>query len=225
MSETVSAPEPDTAALIGEARELSAGLVAFLFNQLNTAPASAFGPRMLRTLLRTVIKPCEALIRRAIYLLAARMPPLARPSVRPRTDPPPLPPKCSAPPTAPRVPAFRLTEPAIGASKGQLPRNRGPRISIFGDAPPAPVRSPVSPEVFNQRFVLRLAALRNAIADPDTCALRLRRRLAYKPLAARPLKPAAPPGIRTARTNRIKTLFADLEAATAQAWPRFADTS
>jgi hypothetical protein len=225
MTETDPAPEPDAAALIGEARELSAGLVAFLFNQLHAAPASALGPRMLRTFLRTVIKPCEALIRRAIYLLAARLAPLARSAPRARSSAKPPAPQRHPQPDAPRVPAFRLTEPTGPARTPGLPLIKQPRISSFGEAPPTRPAPRVSPDVFNQRFVLRLAALRAACADPDQCARRLLRRLARKRPAARPLKPAPPPGIKAARMDRLRTLFAELETATSRVWPRLADTS
>lgn len=218
-------PDQDPAALIGEARELSAGLIAFVMNQMRDAPASVLGPRFLRNILRTVIKPCEALLRRAIFLLAARMKPLVRQTVRPRpfAKPPTLPPNRA--PAAFRIPAFRLTEPAGPARTGTLPLSQQPRISVFGAAPPARPAPPVSPELFNQRFVMRLAALRAACADPDRCAVRLLRRLARSRPPARPLKPTPPPGITGARMERIKSLFADLESATRSAWPRLANTS
>jgi len=213
-------PDP-AAALIGEARELSAGLVAFVFNQLRDLPAAALTPALLRTFLRTVIKPCEALVRRAIWLLAARMKPLARRAAQPRPGTRPPVPPAAPQPRATRVPAFRLTEPV----RMSRPRGPQPRISIFGDALPARPAPPVSPDTFNQRFVMRLAALRNACADPDRCAQRLLRRLARTRPAARPLRTAPPPGLKAARTERIKSLFADLDAATQAAWPRLANTS
>jgi hypothetical protein len=210
MSETRPAFHDPATALIGETRELSAGLIAFVFNQLRDLPVATLTPALLRNFLRTVIKPCEALVRRAIWLLAARMKPVARPAARPRPGaPPPAPPAAAAP----RVPAFRLTEPTGSARRqAQPPRAAGPKPSV-------------SPDRFNQRFVMRLAALRNACADPDRCAVRLLRRLARTRPAARPLKPSPPPGITAARTERIKSLFADLDAATQAAWPRLANTS
>jgi hypothetical protein len=65
MSETPPSPDDlhDAPGLVAEARELAAGLVAFLFNRLKEAPTGPLSQAQISLFLRTVIKPCEALIR------------------------------------------------------------------------------------------------------------------------------------------------------------------
>lgn len=212
MSQTLPPPDETTGSLVSRTRELVAGLVAFVFNVLRDAPPGPMALPQIRLFLRTVIKPGEALLRRAIYLLAAKLP---APAPRATTV------RAAAPARVlqtqiPRrlIPAFRLTEPTGLVRPGKP-----------GKAPPPRTGAAPDLHALSEKFVRRLAALQAACADPDKFARLLRRRLARKRLPALPLAPRAPSGITQSRSPDTKTLYASLARATAQAWPRLSDTS
>ncbi len=217
---TTYPPPSDEAAhrdLAAKAVHAAAGLIAFILNHINAAPPGPLSAGMIQTFLRTMIKPGEALVRRAIYLLAALLPaPKPRAATTARLPAPTraVPP---APPT-PRIPAFRLTEPA--PRPGAVPPRTG--------APNAPrTPKPLSDDalnLLNYTFVNRLMALRAACADPERCALRLRRRLLRKIPPARPLSDKAPPGLIRHRVSSYLNLFNHLDPAATLAWRRLIDT-
>ncbi len=214
-------PPPDEAAhrdLAAKAVHAAAGLIAFILNHIDAAPPGPLPAGMIQTFLRTMIKPGEALVRRAIWLLAALLP-----APKPRavtTSRGPAPTRAAPPdPPTPRIPAFRLTEPA--PRPGTFP----PRTGL----PTAPrAMSPLSDDALNRlnhTFVNRLMALRAACADPELCALRLRRRLLRSPPASLPLSDKAPPGLVRHRVSTYLKLFNTLAPAVTHAWPSLIDTS
>jgi hypothetical protein len=227
MSETPPFPDDllDAPGLVAEARQLAAGLVAFLFNRLKEAPPGPLSLAQIRLFLRTVIKPCEALIRRAIYLLAAQMRPPAARAAPARKPVPPARLPAGGIATPPLVPAFRLTEPQPRPQPGDLPEHLRPRVSIAGTAPPASPRAAPDLAALSARLLRRLAALHAACADPDLCARRLVRRLARNRPAARPLAAAMPTGMRQSRMDDMKSLFERIDHAATRAWSRLCDTS
>lgn len=217
MSQTPPPPDETTGSLVSRTRELVAGLVAFVFNVLRDAPPGPMALPQIRLFLRTVIKPGEALIRRAIYLLAAKLPPLK-----------PLLPKgegvgvegaqrrsISIPRPATRlIPAFCLTEPTGQARAGKP-----------GKAPPPRTGAAPDLHALSEKFLKRLAALHAACADPDKFARLLRRHLARKRPATLPLALLPPPGITQSRSPDTKSLYASLAQATNTAWPKLRNTS
>jgi hypothetical protein len=216
-------PTPDEAAhreLAAKAVHAAAGLIAFILNHIDAAPPGPLAAGMIQTFLRTMIKPGEALVRRAIWLLAALLPaPKPRAATTAR-----LPVKIGAvqqTPRAPRIPAFRLTEPA------PRPCTLPPRASAPNALRAAKPLDDDALNLLNYKFVNRLMALRAACADPDRCALRLRLRrcLLGNPPPSRPLSDKAPPGLIRHRVSTYLNLFNQLDPAATLAWRRLIDTS
>jgi|JI9StandDraft_1071089.scaffolds.fasta_scaffold120228_2 hypothetical protein len=212
MEHTLPPPDETTSSLVSRTRELVAGLVAFVFNVLHDAPPGPMALAQIRLFLRTVIKPGEALLRRAIYLLAARLPTPAPRAATVRAAAPVRTPQTQTPRRL--IPAFRLTEPAGLARPGKP-----------GQAPPP--RTGAAPDLYapSEKFVRRLAALQAACADPDKFARLLRRRLARRRLPALPLALRPPSGITQSRSPDTKSLYASLAQAANAAWPKLRNTS
>ena len=186
LPEDAQATAPDDAAAL--ARHF-AGIAREVFGQIQRgeAPASARG-----RILRWLLVPAEALLRRVIALLAAGLP---APVTRPGQPPPPNPaaPAALARTPAPTRPRFRLTEPAPRPRTTSVRQMDAPRISIAGLSPPPPAPQPrpsPDPARLMARLGQRLAALEAALDDPLREARRLRRRLARAPSAR---KGSAPP--------------------------------
>lgn len=207
--------------LIAEALRQVAQLVLFAQDLLldRTGAAKAVA---LRGVLASCIAPAEAILRRAIYLLASTLPPEP---VRTRTiitgaafparsgnDQPPAPAK-------PRTPLFRLTEPAARAPRPATSRTNAPSPTARA-VPRAPDLAALAEKVQS-----RLTALQAASGNPQAAARRLLRRLARTRPTRRPLSEAAPPGITRMRMDSFKIFFAQINTASLQAWPRLSNTS
>ncbi len=233
-----SLPPPDdvpNGPLIDAGAALAIGLIHQIRQQLAHASGQTFSLAFLRRLFRHFLRPAEAALRRAIYLIAGTLPPEP---IRAQTK--------SAHPRVPRqaqdeggglasqnaasrTPAFRLTEPQTHPPTNHLPLVLRPRISIAGFAPPPPpppVRGAVDPVTLEDRLHRRLAAFDAAFRDPLRAARRLlrllARRTARRPLlaftnipglAAKPLDAAA------------RAILSDMNGAIAAAFARQPDTS
>lgn len=201
--DTQTAPEQTRIdGLVSEAAHLAFWLAARIREFLAPAPGKIFEAKALRQLVRTLLLPAEAALRRAIHLMAAELAPLP---IRPRPASAPKQPATPAPrPAAPRPPRFRLAEPLPRPKTDYLPESRRPRIRVLipGPAPLAPVKIQRRPPVdFEARLRRRVAAFEAALVDPVKQARRLQRGLA----ASRPARPllayAKIPGYRSAVIN------------------------
>ncbi|MFN3910896.1 hypothetical protein [Hyphomonas sp.] len=217
-------PPPDTSDPHGALIDEGGHLVRWLMAELTLLLA---GPSLtaafLRSLLRHYLVPAEAVLRRAIHLIAATLPPLA-PGSRPPSKP-----GASAQPgesrdpdlaPMPRAPAFRLTEPEPRPSTNFLPVNQRPRISVAGDAPPLPAPVPRKPDPakLEARLRRRLAALHAAWDDPVAAAQRLQRLRARKPAARPKLSFLNVPGLKARPIAEIgQRILRDLNAAAFEA--------
>lgn len=155
-------------ALLGEAQHLLVWLIDTLLGLLREGGAQP-GPKLLRHCLREYLAPAEAVLRRALRLLADGLAPLP---LRTRSTPAKPPHIANERAANPRRPVFRLNEPA--PRKAAAPLSRRPQISVAGEAPPPPARTP-DPAAFRARFLRRLGALEAAFADPMRYARRLLR--------------------------------------------------
>lgn len=182
--------------LLGRAQHLIGWLVDLARQSVLDGPLSLAASR---SLVREVIMPAEAALRRVIVLIAATLPlprlvPVSVPG-RPAPVRPPGP--DGTEPRVPRPPRFRLNEPAPRAATGYLPATLCPRISIAGFAPPpAPPAPRATPDVdaAETRLLRRLYALERAALNPEAEArrlVRLRARNATLPRLSR----AAIPGL------------------------------
>ncbi|MBU3922316.1 MAG: hypothetical protein KJ961_17110, partial [Alphaproteobacteria bacterium] len=162
MSQTPPLPDDDVphGALIEEGGRLVRWLITemrALFAGLAGQPP---GLAWLRRLARQYIIPAEAVLRRAVHLIADTLPPL-EPSTRPRGSVRPRAGGGPAPQARkPRAPVFRLTEPLSRPPTNYLPVNQRHRISVAGDAPPPPAPPPRKPDParLQARLLRRLAA-------------------------------------------------------------------
>jgi hypothetical protein len=152
-------------------------LLTWLVGEITARLAAGGGLKVLRWTLRHLITPAEALMRRALRLLAERLP-APEPAAPTRRPLPSRPAIRTAAGAGPRRPVFRLNEARPGARGAWLPVSQRPRISIAGLAPPPPPpapRAPVDEAAFAARLARRLAALEAALADPRPLARRLLR--------------------------------------------------
>ncbi|MFN3609570.1 MAG: hypothetical protein ACK4Y9_10940 [Hyphomonas sp.] len=201
MSEHPPPPEDETSlgALVRRVSSLALGFIV-----LARAALAKFGdapaPRRAAGLvLRKFILPAEAIVRRAILVLAATLPPV-RPGARskPKGQGKPPPPPGSS---AARPPVFCLTEPlprtVARAAKAAAKVDEGPRISLVDwvTSAPAPALPPqtrprADDAAYAARLLRRLAALENAYGDIFHQARRyLRRRAAAARSGAAPKPP------------------------------------
>ena len=212
---------PHLERLIAEALRQVAQLILFaqdlLLGRNGAAKAIA-----LRGVLASCIAPAEAILRRAIYLLASTLP---REPVRARTiiTGAAFPARSAngepAASAKPRTPLFRLTEPAA----------RAPRPAPAPTRAPSPTARTLPRETdlaaLLEKFQSRLTALQAASGNPEAAARRLLRRLARTRPTRRPLSETAPPGITRMRMDSFKIFFAQINTASLQAWPRLSNTS
>jgi hypothetical protein len=157
--------------------------------QQGEAPLSA---RLCGRVLRQLILPAEALLRRIIHFMALSVPwPEPAASGLPLRRLPPA--RQDKPAASPRPPRFRLTEPQ--ARPGQAPLALA-RISVPGLTPPPalPARKPADPATLAARLHRRLEALGAAFDAPGIEAARLVRRLARQGQRALRLAFLKPPG-------------------------------
>lgn len=215
-------PPPDDyrhGALIDEGGRLVRGLIAEVRAQIAGRTGPSLSLAFLRWLLRHYIAPAEAILRRALHLIADTLPPLA-PAAR-RAAPPP---KRSAPatgPAQPRAPVFRLTERLPAPPTPYMPLNLRPRVSVPGLTPIAPAAPPPGKPNharMEARLFRRLAALEAAWNDPRRAALRLQRLRARRKPRAPMLSAVRIPGAASRALNEVnrRTLL-DLNAAAAPA--------
>ncbi|ABI75508.1 hypothetical protein HNE_0608 [Hyphomonas neptunium ATCC 15444] len=197
MSELPPPPEDETSpgALIRRASSLALGLIVLARAALARFDDASVPRRAAGLVLRKFILPAEAIVRRAILVLAATLPPV-RPGAHAKPKgqgKPPPPPKSGAP----RAPIFCLTEPlprpAIRAAKAAPKVDEGPRISLLDWSAPAPalppkIRPKADEAVHCARLLRRLAALENAYADILGQARRYLRRRAAAARSGAPSK-------------------------------------
>lgn len=220
MSQSPPPPEDDIphGALIDE----GARLVRWLITEMHVLLAGLAGQRpavaFLRDLARHYLAPAEAVLRRAIHLLANALPaPVARAKAqspaRPRTDD-----AAQRRPAKPRTPSFRLTEPLPRPRADYLPEALRPRISVPGLTPDPPARAAPSkpdPARLEARLLRRLAALEAAWDNPAAAARRLQRQRARQPAARPRLSFVKIPGLKARPLADLgERILRDLNTAT-----------
>jgi hypothetical protein len=211
---------------LDEADDALKGFLVLIRMQINQSGAGPLARKLIAKILRTLLVPAEALMRRCIHILAVRVAPLpARASRRPPPKPD-RPAKAATHAAKPRAPVFRLTEPAPRPPGRILPLNQRPLISVPGLTPrpaPAPRRKP-DPLATEARFLRRLEALEYAFNDPLREVRRLQRRRARAKVKSprRPgLRPGLPRGLIGSPDTQLVTLYENLHT-----WAtRTADTS
>ncbi|MBI1400795.1 hypothetical protein [Hyphomonas sp.] len=139
--------------------------------------------KALHWTLRRLITPAEALMRRALRLLADELPAPKPSSFAPTRRAPPPRPAIRAASANPSRPVFRLTEARPGPRTNWLPVNQRPSISIACFAPPPPP-APRAPVV------------EAAFADPIWLARRLLRQRMKRPSPRTTLSYFRPPGFK-----------------------------
>ena len=226
MDETPFQPADDLERqdyLLGRTRHLVLHLIAYMDSVLESLSGAPLGAPLARYLIRRVLLPAEAALRRAIILIATHLPPLAPPAPKPPGKPAQRPP-ASRPAGAaqPRAPLFRMAEPqpASAAPAGHLPEHLTPRITLISDLlrddfVPRPAHVPRTVQIDPAAlFLRRLAALRAACEDPAPTARRWLRRCAAQPgTARRTLAPARIPGAAHAIDETMASLLEDLTTA------------
>jgi hypothetical protein len=192
MDQTLPPPDDRYDRLLTDAQ----ALLTWLIGEIAARLAAGGGLKALRWTLRHLITPAEALMRRALRLLADELP--APAPATPVRRVPPARPAIRAAPAGPRRPVLRLTEARPGTRSAWLPLSQRPRISIAGLAPPPPPpapRAPVDEAAFAARLARRLAALEAALADPVRLARRLLRQRMKRPGPRATLSYFRPPGL------------------------------
>lgn len=185
MAQDTPHPEDDipTRPLIDKGGHLSHWLIGQIREMLTERAGQPLALRFLRWLQRHYLIPAEAVLRRAIHLIADSLDPFVAPPARA-----PIQPRSSKHPAGqalrkPRAPLFRLTEPAPRLPTDYIPESRRPRISFIDERPFSPVRAPASTgKPLEARFLRRLAALEAAWHDARGYAHRLQRLRARQPL-------------------------------------------
>lgn len=194
MDQTLPPPDDRHDRLLTDAQ----ALIGWLIGEIAARLAAGGGLKALRWTLRHLITPAEALMRRALRLLADELP-APKPAAPTRRSAPPPRAATRAASASPSRPVFRLTEARPGTRTDWLPVNQRPRISIAGFAspppPPAP-RAPVDEAAFAARLARRLAALEAALADPVRLARRLLRQRMKRPGPRATLSYFRPPGFK-----------------------------
>lgn len=221
--DTARLPADDAAdALLGRTRHL----LGWLIGELAAALVPEAGPKALRWAARHLLAPAEALMRRALRLIAAGLPAPApkRPALAHATRPAPAP---SAPRKA-RAPVFRLMErlPRPAALAAPLPRITDILRAPARAVPPQPLTT-TNPRAALERLQRRVEALRAAWLAPLPLARRLQRRLAANSGAPKlTLAYLRPPGARTRALGPDgAAIFRDINDAALAAELGRADTS
>ena len=191
------------------------GFLVLIRTQINQNGAGLLARKLIAKILRTLLVPAEALLRRCIHILAERVASLpVRPARKPPAKPA-RPTKKAARTAKPRAPVFRLTEPAPRPAGRNLPLNQRPLISVPGLTPrpaPAPRRKP-DPIAFEARFLRRVEALEYAFNDPLREVRRLQRRRARTKSRKTPrpnLSSGLPRGLVGSPDTQLVTLYEDL---------------
>lgn len=205
--------------LLGRTRHFVLHLIAYMDSVLAQLGGVALSAPVARYLLRRVLVPAEAALRRAIILIATKLPALAPPAPKPpgkRAQR--LPASRPGDAAKPRAPLFRMTEPQ--PAKTGAPGHFTPPITLISDllrddfvSRPAhvPRTVKIDPAALFHR---RLAALRAACEDPAPTALRWLRRCTARPDAARKtLAPARIPGAAHAIDETAASLLEELTTA------------
>ena len=154
-----------------------ASIVAMALDILG--PAVRLLPRGLAARALAVLRPCEAMARRLLYLIAPTLPAIpAKAGASSRSFPLPAA-QDSGQRRDSRKVAFRFSEPL-----GSGPKATGPHIRFLDGpspppAPPRPPRPPRAPQT-SARLLARIAALQHVIDHPDAHARRLARWLARR---------------------------------------------
>lgn len=214
-----------TGPLIDAGASLANRLIFQVRDRLGHPPAGTFGLTFLRHIFRHLLRPAEAALRRAIYLLADTLDPEPAPSVAK-----PAHPRAGGglvrQVATPRTPAFRLTEPQPRPPANTPPVAMRPRISIAGLAPPPSPRPAPDPVRLEDRLHRRLAAFDAAFRDPVRAARRLLRLLARRTARGPVLAFTRIPGL-TARSldDHGRALLVDMNTAIIAAFARGTDTS
>ncbi|MBY9067216.1 hypothetical protein K1X12_09920 [Hyphomonas sp. WL0036] len=178
--DTPPQPTEDDAidALLEQARQFVLGLILYIdgiFARLNGAPLSE---RLARHLMRHALIPAEIALRRAIFILAADLPPQPMPTRKPPAKAPSRPSQSREAPAA-KPPGFRMAEPAKRKASGYASASQLPRISFPGDA--SDLRAPTSwPRPVAETFARRLSALHVAFDNALPLAKRWARRMASR---------------------------------------------
>jgi hypothetical protein len=187
------------------------GFLVLIRTQINQSRTGPLARKLIAKILRTLLVPAEALLRRAIHILADIVAPLP---ARPSRPPPPKsarPAKAAARPARARAPVFRLTEPAQRPPGRTLPVSQRPMISVPGLTPrPAPaLRRKSDPFALEARFLRRFEALEYAFNDPLREARRLQRRRTCA-TARKSLHPGLPRGLVGSPDTYLLNLYENL---------------
>ncbi|MBA4225923.1 MAG: hypothetical protein C0456_04760 [Hyphomonas sp.] len=139
---------------------------------------TVFLPRPAHEAVAAELTFIEAMVRRALFLIAAARGALVAPSVPPKARPAAGPAAPSAPASGrARAPLFRLTEPAARVRIGRKAAPPSTPHPAAAAAPP-PTEDTLLPSA---RLVRRLRALETVFLDPEANILRMRRLLAPYP--------------------------------------------
>lgn len=138
---------------------------------------TVFLPRPAHDQVAAELTFIEAMVRRALFLIAAARGALVAPAAPPKARPAARPAASSAPASGrARAPLFRLTEPA---ARVRIGRKAAPPSTPHPDA----AASPLTEDTLlpTARLVRRLRALETVFLDPEANILRMRRLLAPSP--------------------------------------------
>lgn len=214
--------------LLGRARYFILGLIGFLDTALERLGDTPLNARAAGYLMRRALLPAEAALRRAILLIATKLPPPA-PARAPSRAARQLAAAAKGKPAAPRAPLFRMSEPQPRPTHYRktdyLSEDLMPRITLLTEsvlrARTAPARPPPAPQDPAAAFHRRFQALRAAYDDPAPYARRwLRRRARSAADAARALAPVNIPGVsRSLGENTISLLKELTQAARTRTLP------
>ncbi|MGE6697730.1 hypothetical protein ACQKH5_08575 [Hyphomonas sp. NPDC076900] len=139
---------------------------------------TVFLPRPAHEAIAAELTFIEAMVRRALFLIAAARGALISPPAAPNARPAPGGEAPAAAPRRARAPLFRLAEPAARAPAGR--KASPPSTPHPGAAAPPLTEDTLLPTA---RLVRRLRALETVFLDPEANILRMRRLLAPGPEA------------------------------------------
>lgn len=207
----------------GVARCNAMTMIGMVRERINTA--TEFSLEVFQELLLQWLIPAEALTRRIILAIAARLPASAwqkkTPQVRSAAAPPLR--SVQAPKAQqPRKPRFRMLEPVPGR-----PRAGGSRKMIGSKTAARRAKVTDDPQPFLEDLIRRTQAVTDAILDPEKEAIRFLRRH-HRPGRPRrvPLAFGRPPGLETRPpANGIRKSLSAIDEAARLAWAQLCDSS
>jgi hypothetical protein len=166
-------------------------LAAWFFLEMRAMLKPGLGTRAVRHVFRHYLRPAEAVLRRAICLIADTLEPEPARAITKPIHPRAGGGRVQQHATGTRAPTFRLTESLPRPKTDYLPPALRPRISIAGFAPPPPPPlpkplAPADPGLLAAKLQRRLDAFDAAFRDLRGAARRLRR-LRARSTARRPL--------------------------------------